>query len=125
FSTGTDCGIDVTGGFRLQASPSLAYLQFQERRRRHNRGTTLAVAKIKLVDATGVRADLLDRDEYLSHISPRLPVMLLQLEDTLLQPAHIGHHAADFGMNEVSGFPHAGILQYLLHHLDRQHQKRR
>src|SRR6266478_5012685 len=83
----------------------------------------LAVGEIELVDAAGAHADFLGRYQYLMHVLARLPVMLLQLEHALLQPGHISHQAADFGTNEVGGFAHAGILQNLLHHLDRQHQK--
>ena len=51
--------------------------------------------------------------------------MLLQLDHAVLQPAHVLHHARNFGTNEVGGLAHAGVLEDLLHHLDRQHQQRR
>src|SRR5215831_21139186 len=69
------------------------------------------VGEIELVDAAGAHADLLGRYQYLTHVVARLPVMLLQLEHALLEPAHIPHEAADFSANEVGGFAHAGILQ--------------
>ena len=47
----------------------------------------------------------------LTQVLAPLPVVLLQLQDAVLQPAHIRHHATDFGMNEVGGRAHAGILE--------------
>src|SRR5258708_18812281 len=96
-----------------RARPSLAGLQFQPHGRHDGSAGFMrplirplahpAVGEIELIDAAGAHADLLGRYQYLMHVVAGLPVMLLQLEHALLQPADIPHQAADFGTNEVGG----------------------
>src|SRR5580658_3255784 len=97
--------------------PSLTRLELEPHRPRYRRlvrgpGAFLrAVAEIELVDAAGAGADLLDRNQDLPHVLAGLPVMLLKLEHALVEAPHIAHHTADFGMNEVGGLAHAGVLE--------------
>src|SRR5262249_58674233 len=82
-------------------------------------------AELELVDAAGALLDLFGRDQDLAHVFVGLAEMVLQLDHAVTQPPEVVHHAADLGADLIGRLAHAGVLQDLLHHLDRQHQERR